>query len=442
MVGTSIQIVSTIVISLIVSFIYDWRLALIYVGFFPITAIATVCMYRAQKKLKNSSQEIDKESGNILTETLLNTKTIYAFNMQDKMIDRYAGVLASQNKLIRKVSLLNGVSFGIILLLMFFVFGILLYCVATFISQGTSMDNTLRSVFPLLFALFGLTLTQQYVGDMSNANQALANIFRILEEPSAIDPFDISKKLGHEVQRGKIEFRNVSFSYPGRPDEQVLKNVSFLLNPGESLGLIGFSGSGKSTVIQLIERFYDPTSGAIMVDDIDLKDYDLGTYRKSVSLLMEEPSIFKRSVFENIKYGKLEAEMNEVEDAAVKANISHFLNVDLLQSNLPVSGGEKQRICLARAIIRNSKILLLDEPSAALDKNSEDIIQKSIDGMKSTRTTIEIAHKLTTIENCDKIIMLENGEIVEQGRHSELMASRGKYFSLYNAGRIDENNKK
>lgn len=438
MVGTSIQVISTILVSIIVSFLYDWRLALIYLGFFPITLIATICMFKAQKRLKSSSEEIDKESGGLLTETLINTKTIYAFNMQDKMIQRYSNIIGSQNKIILKTSLLHGISFGVILLIMFTAFGVLLFCVAKFIISGTAMGTALRSVFPLLFALFGLTLTHQYVGDMSNAKEALGKIFKILEEPSSIDPFDTTSKTASEISHGKIEFRNVSFTYPERPSQQVLKNISFILNPGESLGLIGFSGSGKSTIIQLIERFYDPDSGCILIDDIDIKEYNIKEYRKSVSLLMEEPSLFKRSVRENIQYGKLDATYEEIKNAAIKANIPHFLNIDLLQSNLPVSGGEKQRICLARAILRNPKVLLLDEPSAALDKKSEDIVKKSINDMKRNRTTIEVAHKLTTIENCNKIIMMENGEIVEQGNHKDLMNAKGKYYLLYNAGQITE----
>jgi len=438
MVGTSIQIISTILVSLIVSFIFEWKLALIYLGFFPVIVISTICMYRVQREIKISSHRIDKESGNLLTDTLLNTKTIYAFNMQNKMIDKYSQIIGSQNRLILKTSILNGVFFGIVLLIMFFAFGVLLYCVADFIRKGTSMGNALRSVFPLLFALFGLTLTQQYVGDMSNAKEALARIFKILDEPSTIDPINTEDKSQNQIQEGKIEFRNVSFAYPERPNQLVLKNVNFTLNKGESLGLIGFSGSGKSTIIQLIERFYDPTSGSILVDDIDIRNYNLIAYRKSLGLLMEEPNLFKKSVIENIKYGKLDADVNEIEDAANKANIKKFLNVDLLNSNSPVSGGEKQRICLARVMIRNPKMLLLDEPTAALDKNSEDFVQKSIDDYKKSRTTIEIAHKLSTIENCDKIIMIENGEIVEQGKHKELLDLRGKYFSLYNAGRLSE----
>lgn len=434
MVGSSVQIISTFIISFIISIIYDWRLALIFLAFIPVTALATFFMFRAQKFLKDSNEKIIKESGGLMTESILNTKLVFAFNMQEKVVERYISILESQNNLIMKSSIMNGISFGVVLLIMFFTFGTLLYSGAVFIEGGLSVGNMLRSVFPLLFAILGLTLSQQYVGDMSGAKEAIEHIFRTLEEPSEIDPLDKEGKIVAKNLSGKIEFRGVCFSYPQRPHQIILNNINFVINPGESVGLIGFSGSGKSTIIQLLERFYDPTFGSILVDDVDIKSYDLVSLRKSIGLLMEEPVLFKRSLVENIKYGKLDADMKEVKDAAEKANISYLLSSDRLNSELPISGGEKQRISLARTIIKSPVILILDEPTAALDKKSEEAIESSMNILKSNKTTIQIAHKLSTIEKSDCIYVLEDGNLIESGRHEDLIEKRGKYFSLYKAG--------
>ena len=231
----------------------------------------------------------------------------------------------------------------------------------------------------------------------------------------------------------------MTFSYPTKPEIDVLKNVSFIIEPGQSAGLVGYSGCGKSTIIQLIERFYDVEDGKgeVLIDDINIKDYNLYLLRKKIGLVSQEPVLFKRSVYDNILYGKLDATKEEVLNAAHAAAIQKFFNAkEMGTKEDPVSGGEKQRLAIARTFLKNPVILLLDEATSALDKESEKAVQASIDVLQKGRTSIAVAHRLTTIQNSDVIMVMENGRLVEKGTHDELLKLGKKYANLYRYSEI------
>ena len=204
------------------------------------------------------------------------------------------------------------------------------------------------------------------------------------------------------------------------------------IEKGQKAALVGYSGCGKSTIIQLIERFYDINEGAVLIDDIDVRDYNLFELRKKIGLVSQEPVLFKRSVYENILYGRLDASKNEVFEAAKNAKIEKFFNdKEMGTKEDPVSGGEKQRLAIARAFLKNPVILLLDEATSALDKESEVEVQKSINVLQEGRTSISVAHRLSTIEDSDIIFVLEAGRVVEKGNHKELLSLGNKYATLY-----------
>ena len=314
------------------------------------------------------------------------------------------------------------------------------------------------------------------LGDTKKASIAFKSIYSTLDTKSLINPFksDNEGKISAKNIKGKIEFRNVYFAYPTRPEQVILKNVSFIIYPGQQVALVGYSGSGKSTIMQLLTRFYDieEGKGAILIDDVNIKEYNLYELRKKIGLVSQEPNLFKRSVLENVRYGNLNATDEECIEAARQANIMKFFTEDRMNQVLelgntnnkinektkdikekenkgeikegkvgakedPISGGEKQRLAIARAFLKDPAILLLDEATSALDKDSEKLVQASLDKLATNRTSIAIAHRLSTIEGCNQIFVLENGRLVEKGTHKQLMSLKNKYYTLYKYSELD-----
>jgi len=268
--------------------------------------------------------------------------------------------------------------------------------------------------------------------------QAAAKIFDLLErEPKVQDPTNATKI---EKVYGNVHFKTVDFFYPSRISTQVLRNMSLDVLQGQTVALVGSSGCGKSTCIQLIERFYDVTKGSVNIDDNDVRSLRMDFLRAQLGIVSQEPSLFDRTIAENIAYGDNSRIVSraEVIEAAKKANIHNFIvslplgyETRLGEKGTQLSGGQKQRIAIARALIRNPKILLLDEATSALDSESEKVVQEALDVAKAGRTCITIAHRLSTIIDSDIIFVIDGGQIVEQGNHKELLQLKGYYYSLY-----------
>ena len=283
----------------------------------------------------------------------------------------------------------------------------------------------------ILLTTGGISHNLMGLADLPKGRIAFRSLYRILNTPSLINALNQGKQFP-TVYRGKIEFKNVTFAYPTKTENIILRNLSLKINPGEHIALVGFSGSGKSTIIQLIERYYDPVEGDVFIDDINAKDYNWYELRKKIGLVSQEPNLFKRSIYENILYGRLDAQENEVLQAANNAAINKFFQDGSKgEKDAPVSGGEKQRIAIARAFLKDPIILLLDEATSALDKESEIEVQKSLNELQKGRTSVAVAYRLSTIVDCDVIFFLERGTVKEKGTHHELLAKRGKYYILY-----------
>jgi ATP-binding cassette subfamily B protein len=237
--------------------------------------------------------------------------------------------------------------------------------------------------------------------------------------------------------RGEVRFDNVTFTYPTRPDERALNGVTLDVRPGETVALVGPSGAGKTTILQMLMRFYDPAQGQVMIDGMDLRDMARTDFRQVMALVPQDPMIFATSALENIRYGRPGATDAEVKDAARAAAADLFIEklpngytTELGERGVMLSGGQRQRIAIARAILRDAPILLLDEATSALDAESEAAVQRAVDHLSKDRTTIVIAHRLATVKQADRIVVFEDGQIVAQGRHDELVSEGGLYARL------------
>ena len=236
---------------------------------------------------------------------------------------------------------------------------------------------------------------------------------------------------------GPIKFKNVSFSFPTRPDVSALNKVSFIINPGETVALVGPSGAGKSTIIQMLQRFFDPQFGKISFGDVDLSEMDRSAFRKFMSIVPQDPVIFASSAYDNILFGRPGAERSEVVQAAKSAAAHDFISElpngyesFVGEQGVMLSGGQKQRIAIARAILRDAPVLLLDEATSALDSESEALVQNAFESLSKDRTTLVVAHRLATVKNSDRILVMEQGQIIAQGTHSELISQGGLYSRL------------
>ena len=437
-VGNTITIISNLIATIIFGCCYEYRLTLIIYFFLPFIIIINLIRRFAVQVDSKKSIEANMEGGSIISESVTNAKTIFAYNFQEEALRIYTEAISYITQKQIRDNFLNGLVIGISFFCNFAQSAAIYAATKRWVLNDTINSEDMAVVQNIVGTSFiTVVVLLRDFGHIKKAINALKSIYSTLETESLIPPYakDNINKISPENIQGKIEFKHVYFAYPSNPEHVILKDINMTIMPGQKVALVGYSGSGKSSVIQLLNRFYDVEEGKgeILIDNINIKDYNLYELRKKIGFVPQEPSIFKRSLIENIRYGNLNATNEECMQAAKETD-----SLDILERNenenkkkSALSGGQKQKLAIARVFLRNPKILLLDEATSALDKQSEIEIQSSLDKLANNKTTISIAHRLSTIENCDIIYVFDNGRIHEQGTHEELMKLRKRYYTLH-----------
>ncbi|KAJ1742926.1 hypothetical protein LPJ68_001416 [Coemansia sp. RSA 1086] len=436
-VSTFMSTFSTIVCALIIAFVYDWKIALIMMGCWPIQSYAQYWQARATWGSTMRLREAYEVSGQAAAETIRNIKTVATLRREETFIGVFNELNEKPHAGNVRSSLVSGLGFGFAMACNMFINSLVFYAGCQFITKGwTDVNQLMNSLMATMFASMSIGMLAQVLPMLSKGATASRGIYETLDRPTAINGIDPS---GGQVEKfeGNVSFDNIKFSYPIRPDTKILKGISFQAISGKSVALVGASGSGKSTSILLTQRLYDANSGTVSVEGLNVPDWNIMALRDSMAIVGQEPVLFNYTVAENIAYGKPGATQQEIEEAAKEANIYNFVRnlpdgfaTSVGQKGGRLSGGQKQRVAIARALIRKPKLLLLDEATAALDSRSEKIVQKVLDKASKQRTTLTVAHRLSTIQDCDMIVVFKNGRIVERGTHDELLALKGTYYLL------------
>ena len=367
-------------------------------------------------------------------EVISQFRTVKAFDCESREAELYSSELDGVDNVYKKTSVAHGVKdFAIHLLQWGMIAGCIYYISWIIVNkpdQGVTPSAIIVMQMSLLFATMGLTTLFSYSDDFAKAQMSAAKLLAIIDSEPTIP--DAGREL--DGLEGNVEFKNVTFSYTTE-SKPAVKNLSFKINKGETVALVGESGCGKTTTLQLLQRFYDVNEGEILVDGINIKELAPHFLRSQISTVPQSPVLYTMSVADNIRFSKPNATPEEIQNAAVVGNADKFItelnngyNTTVQQTSL--SGGQKQRICISRAILANSPILLLDEATAALDTESEQLVQKSLETFRSGKTAIVVAHRLATVKNADRILVFKDGSVAETGTHEELLAKGGIYADL------------
>ena len=433
-----LKYIFTAISFLVIAIHTDWKLT---IGMFVSAPILMITVKKYSKKLKKSGKERQETTGILnskLQETLSGIRVIRAFATEKQEIHNFKKISLELKKVVMKTVGYNAKSNSVSEALNYIMVAILLLFGGYRILRGRVFTT---GDFITIMTSIGSMYTPirrsaNIYNSLSTNIPSIGRIFEILDVvPEIADAPDCVK---FEEFRSDITFENVDFRYKDN-DEKILKNINLVAKKGETVALVGNSGGGKSTLVNLIPRFFDVDAGMITIDGINVKNYKIKSLRKKIGIVPQETFLFGGTVLENIKYGNQKASVEEVIEAAKKANAHEFIEkleqgyeTEIGERGVKLSGGQKQRISIARAILENPQILILDEATSALDNESEQLVQDALEKLMKGKTTFVIAHRLSTIINSDKIVVIQQGEIKEVGSHEELLDKDGIYKSLYN----------
>ncbi|KAK1307181.1 ABC transporter B family member 2 [Acorus calamus] len=431
-----LQNVGMIVTSFIIAFILNWRITLVVLATYPLMVSGHIFDKLFMKGFGGNLNKAYLKANMIAAESVGNIRTVAAFCAEEKVISLYSSELAEPASKSFRRGQTAGILYGVSQFCLFSSYGLALWYGSVLMGKElASFTSVMKSFMVLIVTALAMGETLALAPDIIKGNQMAASVFEVLDRKT-----EVVGDVGEDLKRveGTVEMRGVEFRYPSRPDVAIFKDFDLRVKAGESMALVGSSGSGKSTVLSLILRFYDPTAGKVMVDGKDIRKLKLKSLRMHIGLVQQEPALFASSIRENILYGREGATDAEVIEAAKMANAHAFISAlpegyatKVGERGVQLSGGQKQRVAIARAVLKNPAILLLDEATSALDVESERVVQQALERVARSRTTIVVAHRLTTIQNADVISVLQDGKIIEQGRHSTLVANKsGAYYKL------------
>ncbi|RZC38659.1 ABC tran domain containing protein, partial [Asbolus verrucosus] len=422
-----------------------WKMAFVCLVPFPISSGIAVFISWLSSKFSKQELEAFEAAGIIAEEVLGAIRTVIAFGGEEKEFKRYVDHLSKAEKNNIKRNMLSGVSNGI---MWFFIFAS--YALSFWYGVGLIIDdrslppekrkytpsNVVSVFFLILIATWNFGLAAPYFEIFGTACGAATKVFEILDTKPEISVFKNYGIIPKDIQ-GHIHFEDVYFHYPSRSNVMILQGFNLKIKNGETVALVGSSGSGKTTCIQLIQRFYDPISGSVTIDGIDVREFNLTWLRSNIGVVEQQPVLFATSIAENIRCGNLSASQEDIENAARVAHAHNFIrklprsyNTVIGEKGAQLSGGQKQKIAIARALIRKPKILLLDEATSALDASSEAEVQETLNAIRGECVTIIIAHRLSTVRNADRIVVIYEGKVIEKGSHKKLMKKKGAYYNL------------
>ncbi|PBC34312.1 Multidrug resistance protein [Apis cerana cerana] len=441
-VGAILQALSTLVLGIGLSMYYTWKMTLVSVVSIPLVLGAVFFEARVMSGQGLQEKKKMEAATRIAIEAISNIRTVASLGKEEAFLQRYCSELEHVAEATRIRQRLRGLVFSCGQTTPFFGYALSLYYGGALVAtEGLNYQDVIKVSEALIFGSWMLGQALAFAPNFNTAKISAGRIFKLLDRvPEIASPPDSEDKDLDWKADGLIQFSKVEFHYPTRPEMQILQGLNLIVKPGQMVALVGQSGCGKSTCIQLLQRLYDPISGTVTMDRRDIASVSLRNLRSQLGVVGQEPVLFDRTIAENIAYGdnfRL-VPMDEIIEAAKKSNIHSFVSslplgydTRLGSKGTQLSGGQKQRIAIARALVRNPRVLLLDEATSALDTQSEKVVQAALDKAMEGRTCITIAHRLATIRNADVICVLEKGTVAEMGTHDDLIAADGLYAHLH-----------
>ncbi|XP_027395700.1 multidrug resistance protein 1 isoform X7 [Bos indicus x Bos taurus] len=436
-IGMFFQAMATFFTGFIIGFTEGWKLTLVILAISPVLGLSAAVWAKIVSSFTDKELLAYAKAGAVAEEVLAAIRTVTAFGGQKKELERYNKNLEEAKRIGIKKAITANISMGAAFLLIYASYALAFWYGTSLVLSGEySIGHVLTVFFSVLIGAFSVGQASPNIEAFANARGAAYEVFKIIDHKPSIDSYS---NTGHKPDniKGNLEFRNVHFHYPSRNEVKILKGLNLKVGSGQTVALVGNSGCGKSTTVQLMQRLYDPTEGMVSIDGQDIRTINVRYLREIIGVVSQEPVLFATTIAENIRYGREDVTMDEIQKAVKEANAYDFImklpnKFDTLvgERGAQLSGGQKQRIAIAQALVRNPKILLLDEATSALDTESEAVVQAALDKAREGQTTIVIAHHLSTVRNADVIAGLDDGVIVEEGNHDELMGKRGIYFKL------------